>query len=85
MENINETLAKRLVQHGPFHKHARIEDNLRHILEVYGDRLSTVQEIGLGMIMHKIARILNGGHRQSDTWQDIAGYAILAEQEILNE
>ena len=51
----------------------------------HNSQLTAVQEMALGMIMHKIARILNGGHRQSDTWQDIAGYATLAEREILNE
>ena len=82
---IEETLAERKVQHGPFQQHAFIEAKLRHILATHGGRLTSVQAISVGMIMHKLARILNGGHQHSDTWQDIAGYAILAEQEILDE
>ena len=84
-DKIQETLAEREVQHGPFTEHATIEHNLRRLLEHYGANLTTVQECGLGMIMHKIARILNRGNNHSDTWHDIAGYAILVEQSILDE
>jgi len=31
----------------------------------------------LEMILHKIARILNGNPNYADSWQDIAGYAQL--------
>lgn len=85
MADIQETLAEREVQHGPFLNHCGIEDSLRTLLEQHGDNLNVVQRIGLGMIFHKIARILNKGHRHSDTWHDIAGYATLVEQDILNE
>ena len=83
--NIEETLAERETQHGPFREHALIELKLRNILETHGGRLSPAQKIALGMIFHKTSRILNGGSRHSDTWHDIAGYSILAENEILNE
>lgn len=83
--NIHDTLKERKVQHGPFHRHAKIELALRHILEVHGKHLTDVQKVSMGMIMHKQARILSGGNQHSDTWKDIAGYAILAEQEILDE
>ena len=83
--NINETLAEREVQHGSFRTHALIELKLRKVLEEHGGHLGAVQHVALGMIFHKAARILNKGHRHSDTWHDIAGYATLAEQEILDE
>jgi len=83
--HVEATLKERKIQHGPFKRHARIELHLRHIQNTHGQHLSSVQRIALGMIMHKIARILNEGHAHSDTWHDIAGYAILAEQDILNE
>lgn len=85
MSNIKETLVERKIQHGPFKKHAEIEQNLRNIMDYNCSDLDEVQQIGLGMILHKIARILNDGHNHSDTWHDIAGYAILVEQSILNE
>jgi len=83
--DIKETLAERRIQHGPFDEHATIERQLRALMKDYGSKLNSVQEIGLGIILHKIARILNGGHQHSDTWKDIAGYALLVEQNILNE
>ena len=83
--DIKETLNEREIQHGPFNKHALIESQFRMILEHHSDNLNYVQYIALGMIFHKCARILNGGQQHSDTWHDIAGYAILAEQEILDE
>ncbi|MBE9472959.1 MAG: hypothetical protein IMY75_12755, partial [Chloroflexi bacterium] len=39
----------------------------------------------LEMIQHKIARILNGDPRYADNWLDIAGYARLVEDRILEE
>lgn len=83
--DIQETLAERKIQHGLFKKHAEIEQNLRNIMDCNCGDLDEVQQIGLGMILHKIARILNDGHQHSDTWHDIAGYAILVEQSILDE
>ena len=34
------------------------------------------------MILHKLARILNGDPNYVDSWHDIAGYAILVEDII---
>jgi len=85
MNDLNKTLAKRRLQHGPFERHALIEIELRKVAEKYSPIFTPVQEIGFSMILHKIARILNGGHKQSDTWHDIAGYATIIEKEILDE
>jgi hypothetical protein len=83
--NLEDTLDERKSLHGPFQQHAIIEQKLRYVCATYGTRLTPVQSVAIGMIMHKIARIINGGHQQSDTWHDIAGYATLAEKEILDE
>ena len=83
--DIEETLKERKMQHGPFQQHAYIEMKLRNTIILHGTNLSPVHNVALGMIMHKIARILNGGSKHSDTWHDIAGYAMLAEKEILDE
>jgi len=37
------------------------------------------------MILHKIARILNGDPEYSDNWHDIAGYATLIEVALIKE
>jgi len=86
-DRIQNTLAEREKQHGPFIKHCDIEIKLRRILEdeLRGSCLTDIQYIGLSMIIHKIARILNRGNNHSDTWHDIAGYATLVEQSILDE
>jgi len=84
-DRIQETLAEREKTHGSFTNHAQIESELRVILAKYGCNLSAIKYIGLGMIMHKIARILNKGHNHSDTWHDISGYSNLVEQSILDE
>lgn len=82
MSDIEKTLAERESHHGDFKTHAEIEMQLRDILVAHGSKLSNVQFIGLGMIMHKIARVLNNGNNHADTWHDIAGYAIRVEQDI---
>ena len=85
-DKLEETLAEREVQHGPFADHAKIEMRLRNIMhQCDTGQLTDIQLIGLGMILHKIARILNRGEEHSDTWHDIAGYARLVEKSILDE
>jgi hypothetical protein len=39
-----------------------------------------MQREALDMILHKIARIVNGNPNETDHWHDIAGYATLVEQ-----
>ncbi len=83
--DIQETLSEREVQHGSFRDNAVIEVKLRHVLNLHGGRLGPTQNIAVGRIMMKLGRILGGGHRHSDTWHDIAGYALMIEKEILDE
>ena len=45
-------------------------------------KLNAAQRESLEMICHKIARILNGDPNYIDNWTDIAGYAVLVEQEL---
>lgn len=85
MEGLEKTLVEREVQHGSFRENAVIEDKLRAVLELHGGKLSAVQKVAVGRIMMKLGRIMSGGHRHSDTWHDIAGYAALVEQDILDE
>lgn len=41
-----------------------------------------MQKEALEMIMHKVARLLNGDPRHIDAWSDIVGYATLAIEDI---
>lgn len=80
--SVEDTLAEREKQHGDFNQHCNIESELRKLLEHYGTDLDVVQYVGLGMIMHKMARVLNHGHNHIDSWHDIAGYATLVERHM---
>lgn len=82
---LEDTLAERKTQHGNFVMHAQIEFELRAVLDKYGSGLPPYQKMALSMVFHKAARILNRGNMHSDSWHDIAGYARLAEKEILSE
>ena len=82
MVSVSDTLTERKKLHGPFAIHAEIENRLRLVLEKHGIALIPVQHVALGMIMHKIARILNKGHDHIDSWHDIAGYATLVERDM---
>lgn len=82
--NINETLDQRQKTHGIFTDHAQISQKLKAIISVqyrYGS-LEDDQKEALEMIMHKVARILNGNPDTHDHWHDIAGYATLVANRL---
>ena len=83
--SVEETLAERETQHGSFKQHCEIEVALNMAAAPHAGHLTKVQKVAVGMILHKLARILNRGAQHSDTWHDIAGYATLAEKEILSQ
>jgi hypothetical protein len=47
--------------------------------------MKSSQKESLEMIMHKVARILNGDPNYSDSWHDIAGYAKLIDDVLIKE
>jgi hypothetical protein len=53
--------------------------------ELCTTKRSPSQYEALEMIAHKIGRILNGDSNYADSWHDIAGYAMLVEQELNNK
>ena len=82
--DINETLDQRQKTHGIFTDHAQISQKLKAIISVqynYG-ALEDDQKESLEMIMHKVARILNGNPDIHDHWHDIAGYATLVANRL---
>ena len=40
------------------------------------------QHEALFMVLHKVARIVNGDFNYDDSWRDIAGYATLVANEL---
>ena len=83
MSTTDNILNERQKTHGEFATHAAISQDLKRVLVKHGEgKLSDAQAEALGMICHKIARILNGNPGYKDHWDDIAGYATLVSREI---
>ena len=84
--NVNEMLAGREARYGSFEGHAEISQQLQCVIRTYEARrgcdLDPDQREALGMISHKIARILNGDPNYADNWIDIAGYATLVANRL---
>ena len=79
-----DTIAARESVYGPFSVHAKAEQDLKAamISQPGWTNLTDVQKSAAEMIIHKLARVLNGSNNYDDNWHDIAGYATLAENEI---
>ncbi|AFV51113.1 hypothetical protein MS_034 [Vibrio phage VPMS1] len=79
-----DTIKARESVYGPFHVHAAAEQAMKRAMtsQPGWERLNDVQKSAAEMIMHKLARILNGSADYDDNWHDISGYATLAENEI---
>jgi hypothetical protein len=82
--NVEEILAERQKVHGEFRTHAQLAQALKAVVwdSENALRLTPVQREGLEMILHKVARILNGNPDHKDHWDDIAGYATLVAKEM---
>ena len=81
---IDQTLEERGQRYGKFKDHAFISQKLKKELWVGNWKdLDVDQKEALEMIMHKIARILNGDPNYHDSWHDISGYAKLVADRLL--
>ena len=80
----NETLNQRGKRYGSFESQGELSQKLKEIMrEVQGwEDLSPSQKESLDMIVHKIARILNGDPNYADSWHDISGYATLIDETL---
>ena len=82
MKTIHDTLQGRNSTHGDFREGAKISQHLKKVVATYGVNLTPTHKESLDMIMHKVARLLNGDPMHVDTWHDIVGYATLAVEDI---
>lgn len=84
MSEIDEVLTERGNRYGKFKDHAAISQSLKWMMlkEDGWENLESDQKEALEMIMHKIARILNGDPNYADSWVDIAGYAKLVSDRL---
>lgn len=85
---IEEILEDRKHTHGNFSDHARCTQRLKNIIKNELDLrrarnqfdLSDQQQEAIDMIIHKIGRIVAGDPDVQDHWDDIAGYANVANK-----
>lgn len=80
-----QILEDRGKDYGSFANLAKLSQNMKQCYKHSDNYLSNMkpyQKEALDMIIHKVARIINGNHHKIDSWQDIAGYATLVVQEL---
>ena len=79
--NIDETLDARAQDYGKFKDSAALMQGIKRLLADHALRHNKTfaddQWEALEMIVHKMARIVNGNPDKVDHWVDIAGYAKL--------
>lgn len=84
-EKIKQILTERTINYGEFKDQARYSQALKEVLhKAMQERyhlekvcFQNYQQEALEMILHKIARIINGDPNYKDSWVDIVGYAQL--------
>ena len=81
---INSMLAERGRRYGQFQHHAEISQTLKCVIQNTSgwNRLADDQKEALEMVMHKVARILNGDPNYFDSWRDVAGYSELIAKRL---
>jgi hypothetical protein len=87
MSLINTTIEERGSRYGSFEGQSAYAQEFKSILRSapQWQRMKSSQKESLEMIMHKVARILNGDPNYSDSWHDIAGYAKLIDDVLIKE
>ena len=86
-DTIGAVLTERGSRYGNFEDHARITQAIKHEIR-QGDSYTKMEDDmveALDMIAHKIGRIVNGDPRYADSWVDIAGYAKLVADRLLDD
>ena len=84
--SVNTLLQERALQYGTFVSLAKTAQEFKSVLYrelgSRNKRLADDQSEALDMILHKIARIINGNADHVDSWADIAGYATLVAERL---
>ena len=81
---IEEVLNQRQATYGSFTKNAEISQMLKYFMTQGTNykQMPMAHREALEMIVHKIARIVNGDPNYIDNWIDICGYSQLVIEEI---
>lgn len=79
---IEKTQHERAKTYGKFSDLAKISQNLKSVMRntPNWDKLKPNQKEALEMVMHKVARILNGDPDYADSWHDLGGYSGLIDK-----
>lgn len=69
---------------GTYYDHAKLTQDIKNRLREHPgwSKLSADKMESLDMIVHKIARILNGDSNYKDNWDDLQGYAKLVSDKL---
>lgn len=83
---VDETLDERAQDYGKFKDGAELMQGIKRLLTDHAARHNKTftddQWEALEMIVHKMARIVNGNPDKVDSWVDIAGYATLVADRL---
>lgn len=84
VRDLDQILDERGKQYGVFAMQAVYAQSLKATMRGHPNyvSLSAYKQEALDMIVHKIARILNGNSSNVDSWVDIAGYATLVAETL---
>lgn len=85
--NVEKTLEERGNRYGTFVDNA---ETIQKCLEILMEgksahKLWNTHREAIHMIVHKLARIVNGDADYKDSWVDIAGYATLMAKELTDD
>jgi hypothetical protein len=86
LADVTKTLNERGERYGDFASHAKITQGIKDVFIASPKWMTLTPSMkeGLDMVAHKIGRILNGDPTYADSWHDIAGYAKLVEDELVD-
>ena len=84
--NIDQTIDERALYYGTFKEGAALMQGIKRLLADHARRHDKLfaddQWEAIEMIVHKMARIVNGNPDKVDSWIDIAGYATLVSDRL---
>lgn len=83
---IEEVLKQRQSTYGSFTKNAEVSQMMKYFMTQGTNykQMPVAHREALEMIVHKIARIVNGDPNYIDNWIDICGYSQLVIDEIIS-
>lgn len=87
MSDVDKTLAERGAQYnlnGGYPDHAELTQSMKNACRNHRGWATVpgMMKESIDMILHKIARIINGNPYYPDNWVDIEGYSRLVSREL---